>query len=271
LCEALSHSHRFQAAPVKRRHEHEGYFTMGHSRVIGIGAKNAKKAAEQSPSRSKAVTAAAPQVSAILEILRERIATQAIAPGSKLLEQNLAREFHISRARVREVLSALERRGLVRRELNKGAVVAKLELTEVFEIYDVREALEGLCHRLATNNASPETWDDLVELFGAPMEKLVAAGDIDTYDKALAQMRRRVIEAARNPVLAGMLDSVYEKTRTIMRRVLILPGRASKGLSEHQAVLVAMRGGDAAEAERLKRANIRSAINDLKRYQHYVL
>jgi DNA-binding GntR family transcriptional regulator len=53
--------------------------------------------------------------------------------------------------------------------------------------------------------------------------------------------------------------------------VLILPGRASKGLSEHQAVLVAMRGGDAAEAERLKRANIRSAINDLKRYQHYVL
>ena len=147
----------------------------------------------------------------------------------------------------------------------------KLELTEVFEIYDVREALEGLCARLATENAPPETWDDLVELFGKPMEKLVAAGDIDTYDKALRQMRQRMIEAARNPVLASMLDSVYEKTRTIMRRVLILPDRATKGLAEHQAVLAAMRRGEAAEAERLKRANIRSAINDLKRYQNFVL
>jgi DNA-binding GntR family transcriptional regulator len=244
---------------------------MGQSRVIGIGAKKTKKVAERRPNRRKVTTTAANRVPAILEILRERIATQAVPPGSKLLEQDLAREFHISRARVREVLSALERRGLIRREPNKGAVVAKLELTEVFEIYDVREALEGLCVRLATENVPPETWDDLIELFGDPMEKLVAAGDIDKYDKAVTKMRQRVIEAARNPVLAGMLDSIYEKTRTIMRRVLILPERASKGLSEHQAVLAAMRRGEAAEAERLKRANIRSAINDLKRYQHYVL
>ena len=226
---------------------------------------------QRGPRRGKAAVGAGNQVPAILDILREQIATQAIPPGSKLLEQNLAREFQVSRARVREVLGALERRGLIRRELNKGAVVAKLELTEVFEIYDVREALEGLCVRLATENVPSESWTDLVKLFGPPMERLVAAGDIDTYDKALTQMRQRVIEAARNPVLAGMLDSIYEKTRTIMRRVLILPDRAAKGLSEHQAVLAAMRRGDAADAERLKRANIRSAINELKRYQHFVL
>jgi len=244
---------------------------MDHGRLSGIGAKKAKKGAEGRADRKKGGPSAASQVSVILETLRERIATQAMPPGSKLLEQNLAGEFNVSRARVREVLTALERRGLIRREPNKGAVVAKLELTEVFEIYDVREALEGLCVRLATENAPPETWDDLVELFGKPMEKLVAAGDIDTYDRAVRQMRQRVIEAARNPVLASMLDSVYEKTRTIMRRVLILPGRATKGLAEHQAVLAAMRRGEAAEAERLKRANIRSAINDLKRYQNFVL
>lgn len=244
---------------------------MDQVRVIGISAKSTKKTAEPGPRPRKGAGSAGHQVPAILDILRERIATQAIPPGSKLLEQNLAREFHISRARVREVFGALERRGLIRREPNKGAVVAKLELTEVFEIYDVREALEGLCVRLATENVPPESWADLVQLFGAPIERLVAAGDIDTYDKALTQMRQRVIEAARNPVLAAMLDSIYEKTRTIMRRVLILPERASKGLSEHQAVLAAMSRGDAAEAERLKRANIRSAINDLKRYQHFVL
>jgi DNA-binding GntR family transcriptional regulator len=244
---------------------------MDQSRVTGSETKTVRKVAARRPGRATAASNTAGRVPAILEILRERIATQAIAPGSKLLEQNLAREFHISRARVREVLGALERRGLVRRELNKGAVVAKLELTEVFEIYDVREALEGLCARLATENTKPQAWDDLIKLFGKPMEKLVAGGNIETYDKALTQMRQRMIEAAKNPVLAGMLDSIYEKTRTIMRRVLILPDRAAKGLSEHQAVLAAMRRGEPAEAERLKRANIRSAINDLKRYQHYVL
>lgn len=231
---------------------------------------SAKEQTARRPGRRKAAAAGTAEPD-ILDILRDRIATQAIPPGAKLLEQDLAEEFHVSRARVREVLGALELRGLIRREMNRGAIVAKLELTQVFEIYDVREALEGLCVRLATQNVPPETWDDLIEMFGEPMDRLVEAGDIDAYEQAYSQMRRRVIEAARNPVLVGMLDSIYEKTRTIMRRVLILPGRAAKGLKEHRAVLAAMRRGDADEAERLKRANIRSAIEDLKRYQHYVL
>jgi DNA-binding GntR family transcriptional regulator len=56
-----------------------------------------------------------------------------------------------------------------------------------------------------------------------------------------------------------------------MRRVQILPERARKGLLEHRAFLAAMRKGDAEEAERLRRENIRSAIGDLKRYQHFIL
>jgi len=231
---------------------------------------SAKEQPRRRPGRRKTADGAGAEPD-ILDILRDRIATHVIPPGAKLLEQDLAEEFGVSRARVREVLGALELRGLIKREMNRGAIVAKLELTQVFEIYDVREALEGLCVRLATQNVPPESWDDLIELFGEPMEALVEAGDIDAYEKGYSEMRRRVIEAARNPVLVGMLDSIYEKTRTIMRRVLILPGRAAKGLKEHRAVLAAMRRGDADEAERLKRANIRSAIEDLKRYQHYVL
>lgn len=207
----------------------------------------------------------------LLDVLRERIATQAIPPGAKLLEQEIAEEFAVSRTRVREVLGALEMRGLVRREPNRGAIVMKLELAEVFQIYDVREALEGLCFRLATQNAPAGHWDDMVRLFGPEMEARLAAGEIEAYGQALPRLHRMTIEAAQNAVLAGMLDSIYEKTRTIMRRVHILPGRAMKGLKEHQAVLAAMQKGDAAEAERLKRLNIRSAIADLKRYSTYVL
>lgn len=206
----------------------------------------------------------------IENVLRERIATHVIPPGAKLLEQELCREFGVSRARIREILGALEMRGLIERIPNRGAVVSRLDLAQVFAIYDVREALEGLCVRLATQNTPRESWEDLVQLFGKPMEEKLRNGEIEQYEKAYTAMRNRIIEAANNPVLQGMLDSIYEKTRVIMRRVLILPGRAEKGLKEHRAVLAAMRRGDAFEAERLKRANIRSAIEDLKRYQHFV-
>jgi DNA-binding GntR family transcriptional regulator len=68
-----------------------------------------------------------------------------------------------------------------------------------------------------------------------------------------------------------MLDSIYEKTQAIIRRIIILPERAERGLSEHRAVLAAMRRGDAVEAERLRRENMRSAKDYLKRYQSFVL
>ncbi|MEI6722946.1 MAG: hypothetical protein WCO67_19455, partial [Betaproteobacteria bacterium] len=68
-----------------------------------------------------------------------------------------------------------------------------------------------------------------------------------------------------------VLDSILEKTRVMMRRVQILPGRAARGLREQRAFLAAMRAGNADEAERLRRENIRSAIRDLRRYQSFVI
>src|SRR5690606_15350761 len=85
----------------------------------------------------------------LVNVLRERIARHQYPPGAKLLENELARDFNVSRARVREALGALESRGLIRRIPNRGAEVMRLDLAQMFAIYDVREALEGLCVRLA--------------------------------------------------------------------------------------------------------------------------
>lgn len=207
----------------------------------------------------------------IVQILRERIARQDVAPGAKLGEQELAAEFGVPRTRIREVLGVLESRGLIDRIPNRGAVVSRLELDHVFHLYDVRQVLEGLCVRLATENAPPETWDEFVELFGAPMDEFVKAGDFDAFIVVYESFRHRIIEWARNPVAARMLDSIYEKTNVIIRRIVILPGRALEGLSEHRAVVAAMRAGDGETAERLKRTNLRNAKETLRRFQKYVL
>jgi DNA-binding GntR family transcriptional regulator len=68
-----------------------------------------------------------------------------------------------------------------------------------------------------------------------------------------------------------MLDSITEKTQVLIRRAIILPGRAALGLQQHRAVLAAMRRGDAAAAEELRRENMRSAKEFLQRFEKYVL
>ncbi len=212
-----------------------------------------------------------PSTAEVLDTLRRRIARQEIPPGSKLREHDLADEFGVPRTRIREVFGALESRGLIERIPNRGAAVMRLDFAHVFQMYDAREALEGLCVRLATENVPPASWQDLVDHFQGPMATFVREGDFDAFIAGYEQMRQRIIEAANNVVVAQMLDSIYEKTNVIIRRIIILPARAEVGLGQHQAVLAAMRRGEAAEAERLKRLNLRSAKETLMRYRNYVL
>lgn len=227
------------------------------------------------PRKSKVLKAAARRARSpapdLTRILRERIATQELPPGSKLRENELALEFGVPRTRVREALSVLEQRGLVERIPNRGAVVVRLELSQVANLYDVREVLEGLCARQATLNGPRAQWLKALEYFKGPMARFVADGDLDAYIAGYETFRRQMIEAAKNPVLAQMLDSILERTQTLIRRIIILPGRAEMGLRQHTAMLEAMCRGDADQAEVLRRENMRSAKAYLERYQKYIL
>jgi DNA-binding GntR family transcriptional regulator len=207
----------------------------------------------------------------VLHILRERIANSELSPGAKLNEYELAKEFNVPRTRIREAFTALEQRGLIERIPNRGAIVARLEQQQVFDIYDMREVLEGLCARLACQNADPASWQDLLDQFSGPVEEAVKRGDFEAYTEAYGLFRKRCIEAANNPVLAQALDNIYEKTQFLIHRIVILPGRGEIGVREHRDVLKAMRAGDAEAAERLRRANIRNAKAFLARYIKYVL
>ena len=212
-----------------------------------------------------------PSVAHIVGELRGRIARQDIAPGAKLRETDLATEFGVPRTRVRDALAALEQRGLVERIPNRGAVVTRLDLSQVFYIYDLREVLEGLCARLATEKGPPERWRKELELFEGPMKKLVARNELDAYIERYEALRRAIIEAAGNPVLAEMLDTIYEKTQVLIRRILILPGRAEIGRQQHVAMLEAMCKGNADLAEQRRREGLRSAKAHLEKFQKYIL
>lgn len=208
---------------------------------------------------------------AMVQALRHSILNGETPPGAPLREQALAERFGVSRARLREALAALEQAGLVERVANRGAVVRRSSATELLQVFEVREALEGLSARLATQQAAPGHWAELVLLFGARTGALVAAGDVAGYLRHLDLLRRRTLEAAANPVLAASLQPLLDRTSPVMRRLLLATDRLQRALDEHRAVLAAMAAGDADAAERLKRAQVRSARADFERYSSFIL
>jgi len=74
----------------------------------------------------------------------EKIIGGEFAPGQRLVEEELAAAFGISRTPVREVLIALQKDGLVERVPNRGARVVSFTPDEVEDLYELRKALE--CH-----------------------------------------------------------------------------------------------------------------------------
>lgn len=88
----------------------------------------------------------------VLEALRQAIWNRKLQPGVRLREEELADLLNVSRGPVREALIQLEYEGLVIREPNRGASVARLERQDLDEVYSLRLALEKLAIRLSVQN-----------------------------------------------------------------------------------------------------------------------
>ncbi|MEO7549162.1 MAG: GntR family transcriptional regulator [Ramlibacter sp.] len=65
-----------------------------------------------------------------------------LAPGARLIEDNIIARFGVTRHFVRQAFAELERTGIVVREKNKGVAVRSLTPREVSQIYEVRELLQ---------------------------------------------------------------------------------------------------------------------------------
>ncbi len=233
------------------------------------------------PSRDGSLRAAglteqprAPARTAVKDVaryLRERIAAQTIPPGARLREWDVAADFGVPRLTAREALEALVHLGFVERQPNRGIVVRRRELGEVLRLFEMREVNEGLCARIAARNAPRDGWDDLIELFGAPMQDIVDRKDLHAYVRHYEQFRHRLIDAAASPPLAELLQRLNDMTSIFGRRVLLVTDRTEHALHDHRAVLGALQRGDAAAAEEARRttiANVRAAV---ERYHEFVL
>lgn len=88
-------------------------------------------------------------VSRIAALLKERILDGRIAPGQRLISNDVCEEFGVSRGPVREAFRQLDAERLIDLEPHKGATVRRLTVSEIKDLYQIRVALEGYAARLA--------------------------------------------------------------------------------------------------------------------------
>lgn len=93
----------------------------------------------------------------IVEEIRLRIVDQELAPGAKIVEMELAKEFETSRAPIREALRQLENEGLVEYTRNAGCSVRDITVRDAYEIYLMRSNYETLAVKIVDGKIPQET------------------------------------------------------------------------------------------------------------------
>jgi DNA-binding GntR family transcriptional regulator len=184
-----------------------------------------------------------------------------LAPGTRISEVSLARTFGISRGPLREAIRRLEGRGLLERVPHVGSRVITLSVEDLLEVFDVREALEGMACRLAAERMS----DDEIAAVEMVLERhsddaALRAGEAYYQQAGDYDFHYRIAQGAKNRRIVGLLcGELYHLIRIYRYRSGAVPGRAPQAFDEHRRILAALRARDGDLAERLMRAHIRRA------------
>ena len=189
----------------------------------------------------------------IKEILLARILNGEYQPGDRLVEMQIAQEFGISQAPVRESLRELEALGFVESEPYRGTRVRAVTKAELTEIYPVRAALEEVAARVAAQRLAGKVEALAAEL--AAMHQAAEKGDLYEQVQHDVEFHRLIVEASGNRVLQDVWRSLRIEARTLISAL-----KADIGGHEiaemHRPVLEALAEGNAEKAGVLLRKHV---------------
>lgn len=189
---------------------------------------------------------------ATYEALRQAIIEGRWGQGEPVVGSRVADEVGVSRITVANALKRLAGEGFVHLTPHKGAVVARLEPSEVREIYLMRAELEALAADEAVRRVRPE---DLAALRAANDEigrLRVQADPVRDLRAADRAFHRRLHAIAQMPFLAETLRNLADqcegyRARLLDQRPIFVPGP-----ERHEPILAALAGGGGA-AEEMRR------------------
>lgn len=182
----------------------------------------------------------------IAEQFREKVRRGEWKPGTVINQKELAAELGVSRIPVREALRALGSEGLVTLQPGQGARVAELNAADIFDLYELRLALEpGLAVDII-DGISPAESEHLARL-AAQME---ATEDRDQWSSWNYEFHRRIYLAAGRPHAIRIVLQVMDLVEPYSRLYVHLLGGVSRASREHLLMVEAIRDRDASALEK---------------------
>lgn len=196
--------------------------------------------------------------------LRKDIVEGVIAPGSKLSETELSTKYSVSRAVIREAINRLANCHLVERRANVGARVVELTRDGLVQLYQVREALEGMAARLAARNMDDDEITSLQGLIDSHSDKVKngesyyqEAGDVDFH--------YRIVVGSKNAHLISVLiEGLYHLVRMYRVQLGMAGPRVTRAYDEHRHIVQAISHRDEELAEMLMRRHILYSKNNIE-------
>lgn len=178
-----------------------------------------------------------------LTTLRRAIVDGRLQPGERLVERDLCTRLGVSRTLVREALRSLETEGLVLNAAQRGPAVATLNAAEATQVYEAREAVEGMACQIFAARGTPADFDRLDQA-------LVALDQATTADNRAATLaaKTRFYDAlmlgAGNPVLLDMARQLRARAAILRATSMSRTGRTPHSVAEMHAIAEALHRRD---------------------------
>lgn len=158
----------------------------------------------------------------VYDILKEMIANHRFQPGTRINVEEITRELGVSRTPIWEAVNKLEQEDLVKNIPNRGVFMAVLTPQQALELYAVREILEGMAARLASERIDEQALARLKSCL-AHQKNVVADGDLNEYSKSDFIFHAIIYELSGNAYLQEMLENIKNKMRPIKLSIHIEP------------------------------------------------
>jgi DNA-binding GntR family transcriptional regulator len=161
-------------------------------------------------------------------------------PRERLVEQDLCDRFHTHRGDVRLALFELEKKGIVQRIPNRGAVVRDLTPKEVMEIYAVREELEVMAARILP---FPVAASDLATLHELQKKHSAAIDNDDmlTVFYTNLHFHQTLFGLCENPCLIETIKQLEQKVYGIRFYANGFPEALDRARRDHVDMVKALR------------------------------
>jgi DNA-binding GntR family transcriptional regulator len=192
----------------------------------------------------------------VYEHLREEILADRLSPGTELSEVALSKDLAISRGPIREAMGRLAAEGLITVHPRRRAEVRSLTPQELIDAYQVRESLEVLAVRLAIPRVTEADLARLDQLINQ-MTEHVAANAVREFFAINVEFHETMCELSGNKKLQEVHHRLEGEIGRFQARTLALRGSLKDSLTEHRAILAAMRLRDAEKAAELAAAHVR--------------